>query len=149
MTTPKPPALNPVGRPTRANLAPLPALTTHQLAAIRTLAREGVRELSARQVIGLTPSQWKACRADLPDGELSPLALAWAEGLAEGQADIISFMKGRMLKDSSENAAIWLATNVFKLGKQESDEGAQRISIVINAAMSPTDYQRMIEVTAS
>lgn len=140
--------ISPDAKP-RADIATLPTLTAEQLDGVRSLAREGVREMTARRTLGLTPPQWKALRADLPDGELSPLSLALAEGLAEGQADLIAFMKRRMSQENSETAAIWLANNVFKLGKQEADEGAQRISIVINAAMSPADYQRMIEVTAS
>lgn len=140
-------AINPVGRPRKAEVATLPTLTAEQLDAVRSLAREGVRELTARRVLGLTPQQWKAMRADQPDGELSPLALAWAEGIAEGQADIIAFMKRRMTSADSETAATWLAERVFKLGRQDNDEGAPRVSIVINAAMSPADYARMIEVT--
>lgn len=140
-------AINPVGRPRKAEVATLPDLSAEQLDAVRSLAREGVRELTARRVLGLTPQQWKAMRADQPDGELSPLALAWAEGVAEGQADIIAFMKRRMTADNSETAATWLAERVFKLGRQDTEEGAPRVSIVINAAMSTADYARMIEVT--
>jgi hypothetical protein len=139
-------AINPVGRPKRADLATLPSLNVAQLDAVRSLAREGVREMTARRVLGMTPAQWKGLRADLPDGELSPLSLALAEGLAEGQADVISFMKRRMTQDNSETAATWLAASVFKLGKQEGEDTAPRVSIVINAAMSPEEYRRMIEV---
>jgi hypothetical protein len=99
-----------------------------------------------RRVLGLTPSHWKALRADGPDGELSPLSLALAEGIAEGQADIINFMKRRMSQDNDFQAASWLAERVFKLGRQEADDPAPRVSIVINAAMTPDEYRRMIEV---
>jgi len=133
----------------RAELATLPALTPEQLDGVRSLAREGVREMTARRALALTPQQWKALRADLPDGELSPLSLALAEGLAEGQADVIAFMKRRMTQENSETAATWLASNVFKLGKAEGEDTAPRVSIVINAAMSPEDYRRMIEVLPS
>jgi hypothetical protein len=133
----------------RNELTTLPALTAEQLDGVRTLAREGAREPSLRRVLGLTPAQWKALRADQADGELSPLSLALAEGLAEGQADIISFMKRRMTQQDSESAAVWLASNVFKLGKQDADEAAPRVSIVINAAMSPEEYRRMVEVLPS
>lgn len=140
------PSLNPAGRPKRSDLAELPAVTRQQLDACRVLAQEGVREASMRRVLGLTPQQWKALRSDLPDGELSPLSRAIEEGLAEGQADIISFMKRRMTQDNSETAATWLADRVFKLGRQESDDNTPRVAIVINAAMSPEEYRRMIEV---
>ncbi len=142
-------AINPVGRPKRHDLATLPTLNTAQLDAIRSLAREGVREMTARRALGLTPQQWKALRADMPDGELSLLSLALAEGLAEGQADVIAFMKRRMTQDNSETAATWLASAVFKLGKQGGDDIAPRVSIIINAAMSPEEYRRMIEVVPS
>jgi hypothetical protein len=142
-----PAALNPVGRPKSADVATLPALRTEQLDAVRALAQEGVREVTMRRALGLTVPQWKALRADHPDGDPSPLSLALAEGIAAGQADIIGFMKRRMVNDNSETAAMWLAERVFKLGKTEGDEAAPRVSIVINAAMSPTDYARMIEVT--
>ena len=58
-----------------------------------------------------------------------------------------SFMKRRMTQENSETAATWLAERVFKLGRQDGDDAAPRVSIVINAAMSPADYARMIEVT--
>lgn len=140
-------AMTKPGPKPRADLATPLALTAEQLDGVRSLAREGVREMTARRALGLTPQQWKAMRADQPDGELSPLALAWAEGIAEGQADVIAFMKRRMTEENSETAATWLAERVFKLGRQDNDDGAPRVSIVINAAMSPTDYARMIEVT--
>ena len=140
-------ALTKPGPKPRADLATPPALTAEQLDGVRSLAREGVREMTARRALGLTPQQWKAMRTDQPDGELSPLALAWAEGIAEGQADVIAFMKRRMTQENSETAATWLAERVFKLGRQDNDDSAPRVSIVINAAMSPTDYARMIEVT--
>lgn len=133
-----------------ADLATLPTLSAEQLDGVRSLAREGVREMTARRALGFTPQQWKALRADLPDGELSPLSLALAEGLAEGQADIIAFMKRRMTQEDSETAATWLAANVFKLGKTDGDDNtAPRVSIVINAAMTPDEYRRMIEVTST
>lgn len=133
--------INPVGRPKRSDASMLPALTPAQLHAVRALAREGIREITARKVLDLTPAQWKAARADLADGSLSPLALAWAEGVAEGQADVISFMKRRMVSENSESAAIWLATNVFKLTRGESpeDSAGPRVSIVLNAPMATVE----------
>jgi hypothetical protein len=143
------PPINPVGRPKRVDPAVVPVLSAAQLDAVRSLAREGVREMTARRALGLTPQQWKASRADMPDGELSPLSIALAEGLAEGQADVIAFMKRRMTQNNSESAATWLASTVFKLGKQDGEDTAPRVSIVINAAMSPDEYRRMIEVVPS
>ena len=105
-----------------------------------------MREMSMRRVMGLTPREWKALRADLPDGELSPLSLAIAEGQAEGQADIISFMKRRMTNENSEAAATWLADRVFKMGKQDGDDNGPRVAIIINAAMTPEEYRRLVEV---
>lgn len=133
----------------RAGVTALPTLNADQLDGVRALAREGVREMTARRALGLTPAQWKALRADLPDGELSPLSLALAEGLAEGQADVIAFMKRRMVSENSESAATWLASNVFKLGKPDGEDTAPRVAIVINAAMTPEDYRRMIEVQSA
>lgn len=136
------------GPKSAADLAVVPVLSGDQLGVVRTLAKEGVREMSLRRVLGLTPAQWKALRADLADGDLSPLSLALAEGLAEGQTDIINFMKRRMTDENDFQAASWLADRVFKLGRQESEDGiAPRVSIVINAAMTPEEYARMIEVT--
>lgn len=127
-------------------LSELPSVTQAQLDACRLMAQEGMREMSMRRVIGLTPREWKALRADLPDGDLSPLSLAIAEGLAEGQADIISFMKRRMTTENSETAATWLADRVFKMGRQDADDSAPRVAIVINAAMTPEEYRRLVEV---
>lgn len=125
------------------------APTEQQLSVVRSLAHEGTREHTIRRALCLTPPQWKALRADLPDGQLSPLSLALAEGLAEGQADVIAFMKRRMSQENSESAAVWLATNVFKLAKEDGGAEQPRVSIVINAAMSPEEYRRMIEVMPS
>jgi hypothetical protein len=133
----------------RTDVATPAALTAEQIDAVRLLAREGVREMSMRRVLGLTPVQWKALRADQADGELSPLSLALAEGIAEGQADVIAFMKRRMTQENDFQAASWLADRVFKLAREEGNDAAPRVSIVINAAMTPEDYARMVEVRQS
>lgn len=123
----------------------LPALTTQNLDAVRILAREGTREHTIRRVLGLTPKEWKALKADDDDGELSPLALALEEGRADGAGDVIAFMKTRMA-DGSERAAEFLADRVFQLNRGDGNAEAPRVAIIINAALSPAEYAQVIAV---
>lgn len=123
----------------------LPALTTQNLDAVRILAREGTREHTIRRVLGLTPKEWKALKADGDDGELSPLALALEEGRADGAGDVIAFMKSRMA-DGSERAAEFLADRVFQLNRGDGNAEVPRVAIIINAALSPTEYAQLVAV---
>lgn len=123
----------------------LPALTTQNLDAVRILAREGTREYTIRRVLGLTPKEWKALKADDDDGELSPLALALEEGRADGAGDVIAFMKTRMA-DGSERAAEFLADGVFQLNRGDGNAEAPRVAIIINAALSPAEYAQVVAV---
>ena len=123
----------------------LPALVPDNLDAARLLAREGCREHTIRRALGLTVAQWKALKADTDDGELSPLGLALEEGRAEGAGDVIAFMKQRM-KDGSERAAEFLADRIYQLNKGDGNADVPRTTIVINAALSPDDYARVIHV---
>jgi len=123
----------------------LPALTSQNLDAVRILAREGTREHTIRRVLGLTPKEWKALKADDDDGELSPLALALEEGRADGAGDVIAFMKTRMA-DGSERAAEFLADRVFQLNRGDGNAEAPRVAIIINAALSPAEYAQVIAV---
>ena len=123
----------------------LPALTTQNLDAVRILAREGTREHTIRRVLGLTPKEWKALKADDDDGELSPLALALEEGRADGAGDVIAFMKTRMA-DGSERAAEFLADRVFQLNRGDGNAEAPRVAIIINAALSPAEYAQLVAV---
>lgn len=121
----------------------LPELTTHNLDAVRLLAREGTREHTIRRVLGLTPKQWKALKADDDDGELSPLALALEEGRADGAGDVVAFMKTRMA-DGSERAAEFLADRVFQLNRGDGNAEVPRVAIIVNAALSPAEYAQLV-----
>lgn len=123
-------------------------LTTQNLDAVRILAREGTREHTIRRVLGLTPKEWKASKADGDDGELSPLALALEEGRADGAGDVIAFMKTRMA-DGSERAAEFLADRVFQLNRGDGNAEPPRVAIIINAALTPGEYARVLAVQPS
>ena len=122
----------------------LPALPARSLDVVRELAAEGTREHVIRRCLGLSPREWKQLKEGTEDDELSPLALALEEGLAEGAGEIVSFMKERM-RNGSETAATWLADRIFKINKGDGNaEAAPRVLIQINAALSPEDYGRII-----
>ncbi|WP_174754973.1 hypothetical protein [Arenimonas daejeonensis] len=120
-------------------------LTEQALASVRLLAQEGCREHTIRRALGLTVAQWKALKTEAEDGELSPLALALEEGRAEGAGDVIAFMKVRM-KEGSERAAEFLADRVFQLNRGDGNVEVPRVSIFINAALTPDDYARVIDI---
>lgn len=127
-------------------LSLLPELTMQALDTVRMLAQEGCREHTIRRALGLTPSQWKSLKDDAPDDDsLSPLSLALEEGRAEGAGDVIAFMKVRM-KDGSERAAEFLADRVFQLNRGDGNAEVPRVSIFINAALSPAEYAQVINV---
>lgn len=133
----------------RSEVAAPNTLTTEQLDAVRLLAREGVREMSMRRVLGLTPAQWKTLRADLADGELSPLSLALAEGIADGQADVIAFMKRRMNQENDFQAAAWLADRVFRINKAESnDDSVPKVQIILNAPVATVEAFNALRIEA-
>ena len=120
-------------------------LTEEALNAVRLLAQEGCREHTIRRAVGLTVAQWKALKGEAEDGELSPLALALEEGRAEGAGDVIAFMKVRM-QEGSERAAEFLADRVFQLNRGDGNAEVPRVSIFINAALTPDDYARVIDM---
>lgn len=126
----------------------LPVLVTQNLDAVRILAREGTREHTIRRVLGLTPKQWKALKADDDDGELSALTLALEEGRADGAGDVIAFMKTRMA-DGSERAAEFLADRVFQLNRGDGNAEVPRVAIVIQAALSPAEYAQLMTIHTS
>ena len=126
----------------------LPVLVAQNLDAVRILAREGTREHTIRRVLGLTPKQWKALKADDDDGELSPLTLALEEGRADGAGDVIAFMKTRMA-DGSERAAEFLADRVFQLNRGDGNAEVPRVAIVIQAALSPAEYAQLMTIHPS
>jgi len=128
------------------DLTPLPELTTQALDTVRMLAQEGCREHTIRRALALTPAQWKALKDDAPDDDTpAPLALALEEGRAEGAGDVIAFMKQRM-RDGSERAAEFLADRVFQLNRGDGNADLPRVSIFINAALSPSEYAQIIGV---
>lgn len=129
-----------------SSLSPLPELTTQALDTVRMLAQEGCREHTIRRALGLTPPQWRALKDDAPDDDnLAPLALALEEGRAEGAGDVIAFMKERM-KEGSERAAEFLADRVFQLNRGDGGAEVPRVSIFINAALSPAEYAQVIGI---
>lgn len=122
----------------------LPVLTEQNLESVRILAREGTREHTIRRVLGLSPKDWKVLRQDDGGGELSPLSLALEEGRADGAGDVIRYMKQKMI-DGSERAAEFLADRVFQLNRGDGNSSdAPRVAIVINAALSPTEYAQLV-----
>ncbi len=120
-------------------------LSLQQLNAVRTLATEGVREHTMRRALGLTPSQWKALKQDASDGELSPLGLALEEGRAAGIDDLVAFFKARM-REGDIRAAEWIGDRLYKVGREDGNGEQPRVQININAALSPEDYRRLIQV---
>jgi hypothetical protein len=125
----------------------LPNLEPRQLDLVRMLAAEGNREHTIRRALGLSPSQWKRLKEDTEDGELSPLALALEEGRAEGAGEIIGFMKDKMKNEGDIRAAEWLADRIYKINKGDgNNEDAPRVLIQINAALSPEEYSRVINI---
>ena len=125
----------------------LPNLEPRQLDVVRMLAQEGNREHTIRRALGLTPAQWKRLKEDTEDGELSPLALALEEGRAEGAGEIVAFMKDKMKNEGDIRAAEWLADRIYKINKGDgNNEDAPRVLIQINAALSPEEYSRVINI---
>ncbi|WP_296029652.1 hypothetical protein [uncultured Alcanivorax sp.] len=130
--------------------APTPAvvhLSPQKLDIARELAQEGNREHTIRRALGLTPAQWRRLKEDSEEGDLSPLALALEEGRAEGAGEIVAFMKNKMQAEGDIRAAEWLADRIYKINKGDGNgDDAPRVLIQINAALSPEDYGRAINV---
>ena len=120
-------------------------LSHQQLETVRLLATEGVREHTMRRALALTPAQWKALKADASDGELSPLGLALEEGRAAGIDDLVAFFKARM-REGEIRAAEWIGDRLYKIGREDGNGDQPRVLININAALSPEDYGRLIQV---
>lgn len=131
--------------PTGGALA-LPDLEPRHLELVRMLAAEGNREHTIRRALSLTPSQWKRLKEDGEDGELSALQLALEEGRADGAGEIVSFMKTKMKEEGDIRAAEWLATNIFQINKGDGNTDQPRVQIFINAALSPEEYSRVINI---
>ncbi len=124
----------------------LPCLEPRHLDLVRMLAAEGNREHTIRRALELTPAQWKRLKEDSEDGDLSPLQLALEEGRAEGAGEVIAFMKDKMKNEGDIRAAEWLAANIFQINKGDGNSETPRVLIQINAALSPEDYGRIINV---
>ena len=55
-------------------------------------------------------------------------------------------MRAKMLEGDTR-AAEWLGDRLYKIGREDgSQEDAPRVLIQINAALSPDDYGRIIDV---
>jgi hypothetical protein len=50
------------------------------------------------------------------------------------------------MREGSERAAEFLADRIFQLNKGDGNTDVPRTTIVINAALSPADYARIIDV---
>ena len=111
----------------------LPALRDTQLNTARMLAREGCREIVIRKALGLGRSEWKALR----EADDSALAEALDHGRAEGAAEIIGFMRQRMIEDKSQRAAEWLAERIFDVRPPAKDGGDATPRVVINLGTGP------------
>lgn len=120
-------------------------LPAASLDIVRELAAEGCREHAIRRTLGLSPSQWNALKKDDAEGELSPLALAIEEGRAEGAGEVIAVMRARM-KEGDTRAAEWLGDKLYKIGREDGPTEAPRVQILINAALTPEEYARVIHV---
>lgn len=120
-------------------------LPADALNVVRELAAEGCREHAIRRTLGLSPAQWNALKKDDAEGELSPLALAIEEGRAEGAGEVIAVMRARM-KEGDTRAAEWLGDKLYKIGREDGPGEAPRVQILINAALTPDEYARVIHV---
>ncbi len=120
-------------------------LPADALNVVRELAAEGCREHAIRRTLGLSPAQWNALKKDDAEGELSPLALAIEEGRAEGAGEVIAVMRARM-KEGDTRAAEWLGDKLYKIGREDGPTEAPRVQILINAALTPDEYARVIHV---
>lgn len=138
------PATKRLTKPASTALA-LPTLTPQHLDAVRALATEGTREHTIRRALGLTPSQWKALKDDTGDDELSSLGLALEEGRAAGIDDLVAFFKLKM-REGDVRAAEWIGDRLYKIGKEDGNADQARVLIQINAALSPEEYGRLIQV---
>jgi hypothetical protein len=125
----------------------LPDLEPRHLDLVRLLAAEGNREHTIRRALELSPAQWKRLKEDTDDGELSPLSLALEEGRAEGAGEIVAFMKTKMKDEGDIRAAEWLADRIYKINKGDgNNDDTPRVLIQINAALSPEDYSRVLDI---
>jgi hypothetical protein len=120
-------------------------LPADALNVVRELAAEGCREHAIRRTLGLSPAQWNALKKDDAEGELSPLALAIEEGRAEGAGEVIAVMRARM-KEGDTRAAEWLGDKLYKIGREDGPTETPRVQILINAALTPDEYARVIHV---
>jgi hypothetical protein len=123
----------------------LPTLTAQHLEVVRALATEGTREHTIRRALGLAPSDWKALKDDTGDEDLSPLGLALEEGRAAGIDDLVAFFKLKM-REGDVRAAEWIGDRLYKIGKEDGNADQPRVLIQINAALSPEEYSRLIQV---
>ena len=122
----------------------LPVLSPKQLDVVRLLASEGTREHTIRRALGLDPSQWKVLKEETNDGP-SPLGLALEEGRAAGIDDLVAFFRARM-REGDIRAAEWIGDRLYKIGREDGNGEQPRVLININAALSPEEYGRLIQV---
>jgi hypothetical protein len=110
--------VSPASGLTPAAPSPTP-LSDQQLATARLLAREGNREVCIRQVLGVPARAWRELKA----ADDSPLMEALEAGRAEGAGLVIAFMRERMAKHDSMEAAKWLGEHVYGVTKPAAGEG--------------------------
>jgi hypothetical protein len=131
---------SPASGPTPAAPSPTP-LSEKQLATVRLLAQEGNREIVMRQVLGISARAWRELKAV----EDSPLMEALEAGRAEGAGLVITFMRERMSKNNSMEAAKWLGEHVYGITKPAAGEGVGRTThvLVLPAPMSDEEWARV------
>ena len=127
-------------------LAPA-ALSHKQLDVVRLLASEGTREHTIRRALDLDMPQWKALKEEGAEGP-SPLALALEEGRAAGIDSVVAFMRARM-REGDIRAAEWIGDRLYKVGREDGNGEQPRVLIQINAALTPDEYRRLVQVEQS
>jgi hypothetical protein len=121
------------------------SLTPKQLETVRSLAREGNREVVIRTVLGVSHKDWRR----LKEGDDSPLVEALEAGRAEGAGGVISFMREQMGKGSMQ-AAMWLGEHVYRVTKPGPDEVAPRVAVnlvMVPAPMTNDEFRQLVDVT--
>jgi hypothetical protein len=119
----------------------VPPLSEKQLETVRLLAREGNKEAVIRQVIRVTAKAWR----ELKGQEDSPLVEALDLGHAEGAGLIVTFMRERMTKHNSMEAAKWLAERVYGMNQPPPTDSGKTTThvLILPAPMSEAEWARI------
>lgn len=120
-------------------------LPQDRLDIVRELSAEGVRPVLLRRVLGLSPALFNRLMKPDEEGNPSPLAEAIEAGIAQGASEVVSVMRTNM-RNGDTRAAAWLGEKVYKIGSEDGPKEGPRIQIVLNAALTPDEYNRVIHV---